>query len=66
MQSSENPPRKVTVLGAWSMSPDMAVGRTEKGHIVHIYPTGFCHDLGRDVFVAETAEAAQAVAKGFA
>lgn len=66
LQTSESPPRKLTVLGAWAMSPEMAVARTENGHVVHIYPTGFCRDLGRDVFLAETAEAAQAVAKSFA
>ena len=43
---------KVIVRGAWAMNHEIAVAAVSGSEkVVHIYPTGYCPDLGRDVFL---------------
>ena len=61
--------RKVKVMGRSALFADMTVAETENGATVLIYPTGYCPDLGRNVFIAENeteaASVAEAVSRSF-
>lgn len=63
--TSEDPPRRVTVKGRAALDTDCMVVEVEgpKKPITGIwmYPTGYLHPIGRDIFAGETPEKARAL-----
>ncbi|MCJ7871680.1 hypothetical protein [Phaeobacter sp. J2-8] len=67
--TSEDIPRRVTVKGRSAIDPECMVVEVEGKRTpitgVWMYPTGYLHPLGSNVFAADTPEAARQVRDGF-
>ena len=67
--TSEDPPRRVTVKGRAALDPDCMVVEVEglKKPITGIwmYPTGYLHPIGVDIFAGETPEKAKTLKQKF-